>query len=213
VNVLYLSSVFFYKYKMDKRGDISAIILAGGKGTRMNGEKPLLPVSGVRLIEKVVRNIEPYFAEILISSRSKEMFAFLPYPVVVDEKPGYGPLMGILSGLRASGNQANFVIACDIPEIDGDFLENMISFVDDYDIIVPVPGEGKFEPLFAFYNKRLIPIIEDLLNQGVGKINKLFPKCRTKYIPMEEKGWYYNLNTMDDYQNYCNRSGQCRVNP
>lgn len=190
---------------MDKYRSISAIILAGGKGKRMNGEKALLPVSGVRLIEKVVRNIEPHFSEILISARSKEMFAFLPYPVVVDEKPGYGPLMGILSGLRVSGNQANFVIACDIPEIDGNFLENMISFVDDYDIIVPVSGEGKFEPLFAFYSKRLIPNIENLLNQGVGKINKLFPECRTKYIPMEKKGWYYNLNTMDDYQNYCNQ--------
>jgi molybdopterin-guanine dinucleotide biosynthesis protein A len=150
----------------------------------------------------VVRNIEPYFEEIFISVRSKGMFDFLPYPVVVDERPGYGPLMGILSGLRASGNHTNFVIACDIPEIDTNFLGNMIPFIDHYDIVVPVSGHGKFEPLFAFYSKRLIPVIEDLLDQGIGKINRLFPKCRTKYIPMQKNGWYYNLNTMVDYQNY-----------
>ena len=188
--------------KMDTCRNISAIILAGGKGIRMNGGKALLPVSGVKLIEKVARNIEPYFEEIFISSRSKKMLDSLPYPVVVDEQPGYGPLMGMLSSLRASGNFTNFVIACDIPEVDRNFLENMISFVDNYDIVVPVSGEDKFEPLFAFYSKSLIPIIEDLLNQGTRKISKLFPKCRTKYIPMEKHDWYYNLNTMEDYQNY-----------
>lgn len=187
---------------MKKHKDISAIILAGGKGTRMNGNKALLPVSGIKLIEKVALNIEPYFADVIISARSKENFDFLSYPVAVDEQPGYGPLMGILSGLRASGNHINFVIACDIPEVNINFLEKMISFTGNYDIVVPLSGEDKFEPLFAFYNRSLIPIIEDLLNNGIRKINKLFPKCRTKYVPFDSDGWYHNLNTIEDYRNY-----------
>ena len=182
--------------------DKSAVILAGGKGTRMKGEKAFLSVSGEKLIEKVARNLEPYFGEIIISARSKEMFDFLHYDVVVDVKPGCGPLMGILSALRFSANPVNFVIACDIPEIDIGFLEEMASFTADYDIAVPTSGEHRFEPLFAFYNKSVIPVIEDLLEQGLRKINRLFPKCRTKYIPLKNSGWYYNLNTVDDYRNY-----------
>ncbi|MCK5056130.1 MAG: molybdenum cofactor guanylyltransferase [Candidatus Aminicenantes bacterium] len=187
---------------MNKHYNVGAIILAGGKATRMNGDKALLPVSGVKLIEKVARNLEPYFGEILISARSKEMFDFLPYPVVGDERPGCGPLMGILSALRVSGNPINFVIACDIPEVNIDFLEKMTAFIDSYDIVVPTSGENKFEPLFAFYSKKLIPIIEDLLNQGIRKINRLYPKCRTKYVPFDNDGWYHNLNTMADYLDY-----------
>lgn len=191
---------------MNKLSNIGAIILAGGKATRMNGNKALLPVSGVKLIEKIADNLEPYFGEILISARSKEMFGFLPYPVAVDEKQGFGPIMGILSGLRKSRFDTNFVIACDIPELDIDFIGTMAAFIDAHDIVVPVSGENRFEPLFAFYNKRLIPLIEDLLSRGIRKINQLFPECRTKYIPFKNDGWYHNLNTLEDYQKYLEKT-------
>ncbi len=150
---------------MKKQKNTSAIILAGGKGTRINGNKALLPVAGITIIEKIVNDIEPYFGEILISAQSRKLFDFLPYRIVVDEELNIGPLMGILSGLRASKNAVNFVIACDIPEVNFDFLEKLNSYTDEYDIVVPVSGKNKFEPLFAFYNKNLIPKIEELLIQ------------------------------------------------
>lgn len=187
---------------MKKQKDISAIILAGGKGTRMNGNKALLPVSGITLIEKIANDIDPYFGEILIGVQSSEPFDFLSYRVVIDEELNAGPLMGILSCLRESSNQINFVIACDIPEINFSFLEKMISYTKKYDIVVPLSGKNKFEPLFALYHKKLIPKIEKLLKQNMRKISRLFLKCRTKYMPMKNNGWYHNLNTMENYQKY-----------
>jgi len=187
---------------MKKQKDISAIILAGGKGSRMNGNKALLPVCGLTLIEKIARDIDPYFGEILISAQARNSFNFLSHRVVIDEKMNFGPLMGILSCLRASSNKINFVIACDIPEIKYPYLEKMISYTSKYDIVVPCSGKNKFEPLFAFYHKKLIPKIEELLNQNIKKISRLFPKCKTKYLPMQNNGWFSNLNTMEDYQQY-----------
>lgn len=182
---------------------MSVIILAGGKSKRMNGNKALLSISGgSTLIEKIASDIEPYFNEILIIAQSKESFDFLSYRIVVDEEPNLGPLMGILTGLRASANEVNFVIACDIPEINFTFLEKMISFTDKYSIVVPVSGENKFEPLFAFYSKNLIPKIEELLKQKERKVSKIFSKCQTKYIPMNNNGWYHNLNTLENYNEY-----------
>ncbi|MCK4942924.1 MAG: molybdenum cofactor guanylyltransferase [Candidatus Aminicenantes bacterium] len=196
---------------MKKQKNTSAIILAGGKGTRINGNKALLPVSGITIIEKIVNDIEPYFEEILISAQSRESFNFLPHRIVVDEELNTGPLMGILSGLRASKNAVNFVIACDIPEVNFDFLEKLNSYTDEYDIVVPVSGKNKFEPLFAFYNKNLIPKIEELLIQKQKKISKLFLKCKTKYIPMENNGWYYNLNFMENYKKYLKNMNKNQV--
>jgi molybdopterin-guanine dinucleotide biosynthesis protein A len=187
---------------MKRHQDMSAIILAGGKSARMKKEKALLPVSGASLIEQVAHNLEPYFGEIIISARDAKPFAFLPYTTAVDETPDCGPLMGILCGLRVSRSSINFVIACDIPEIDGDFLEKMMSFAAAYDIVVPTAPGNTFEPLFAFYKKSLLPLIEELLHSGIRRINRLFPKCRTIYFPMENNGWYYNLNTMSDYRSY-----------
>jgi len=187
---------------------MTAVILAGGKSRRMKGHKALLPVSGLRLIEKVARNIEDYFQEILISAHSKELFDSLPYRVVIDNQRDQGPLMGILSGLQACATPVNFVIACDIPEIDTSFFQQMITYTGEYEIVVPVTGENKFEPLFAFYNKNLIPRIEDLLNHQTRQIIKLFPMARVKYIPMADNGWLYNLNTESDYRDYLKNKGE-----
>ena len=187
---------------MKKQNEISAIILAGGKSSRMKGHKALLPICGLTLIEKIARNIEPYFGEILIGTQSPELFEFLPYRVVVDEKLNTGPLMGILSCLRASSNKINFVIACDIPEINLSFLEKMISYARDYDIVIPYSGKKKFEPLFALYSRNCIPKIDELLNQNTKKISGLFQMCRTKFLPMGDTEWFYNLNNLENYQEY-----------
>ena len=190
---------------MEPPQKMSAIILAGGKSARMKENKPLLPVQGIPLIQKVARNLEPHFQEILISAQAREMFAFLPYRVILDKEPGQGPLMGILSGLAASANPTCFMIACDIPEIDAAFLQRMMSYTYQYEIVVPVAGEGKFEPLFAFYHKGLIPRIEDLLKQQTRQVFQLFPLARTKYLPLEDRNWFYNLNNMEDYRRYIER--------
>ncbi len=189
---------------MKNQNKMSAIILAGGESKRMKGDKAMLRVSGHRLIEKIARDIEPYFQEIIISisTNCADMYNFLPFRVVADKELNQGPLMGILTGLQASKHPVNFVIACDIPEINLSFLQKMTAFTKDYDIVVPVSGKEMFEPLFAFYHQRVIPHIEDLLNLGVRKITKLFPLCRVKYIPLEGEDWYYNLNTDEDYERY-----------
>ncbi len=193
---------------MKQHRAISAIILAGGLAKRMKTkeDKSLLPIDQVPMIAKIAQTLAPYFSDIIISANSAaaatQRFAFLPYPVIADEQPGCGPLMGILSGLRSSKHQVNFIIACDIPEIDLEFLEKLIALVPGNDIVVPVSGQGKYEPLFAIYRKRLVPIIENLISRGTRKIIELYPLCRTRTIPLENDGWYRNLNTVEDYQDY-----------
>ena len=78
----------------------------------------------------------------------------------------------------------------------------MNTYPKKYDVVVPYSEHNKLEPLFAFYNKRLIPTIEKILNQGIRKISKLYLECNTKYLHFENNGWYHNLNTMEDYQQY-----------
>lgn len=192
---------------MDRQQDISAIILAGGKSSRMKQDKALLPLNGKSLIETVAAQLEPFFADIVVSARDGQALDFLPYRVAVDQSSGQGPLMGILTGLKASRTPYNFVIACDIPKIDIRFLGSMLEYVRHHDIVVPVSGNSKYEPLFAFYHRRLIPHIEDLMAKGVRQIIKLFPMATVKYIPMPAAGWYFNLNTLEDFNNYCMISG------
>lgn len=184
-----------------------AIILAGGQSRRMRRDKALLPIGDQTLIERSIGQLAGHFSEILISTQNPGLFDFLPFRVVLDEAEGSGPIMGLLSGLKAASYPVNFVIGGDIPDIDLTFLSELAARAAGYDIVVPRVGQDQYEPLFAFYHKNVIPHIEGLLNQGEKQIIKLFPLCRTAYVPFKNSGWYFNLNTPDDYRAYLEKIG------
>ncbi len=180
----------------------AAIILAGGQSRRMQREKSLLPVNGCAMIEAIIAQIAPHFDSIIISAVERNKFAFLGLPTVEDEQPGRGPLLAILSALRFSPHAVNFFLACDIPAIHVPFMKKMLSLADGADIVVPCYRDGKFEPLFAIYNRRIIPVIERQVAGGDLKIARLYPDCRTQTVPMDGQKWFRNLNTIEEYDDY-----------
>lgn len=184
----------------------TAIILAGGQSRRMKKEKSLLPVNGRTLIETVIAQIRPHFDKIIISAAARDKFTFLDLPLIVDEMPGQGPLMAIMSALRASIHAVNFVLACDIPFIHIPFVKGIIALAWDHDIVVPRYHDGKFEPLFAAYNRHIIPVIEKQISRGDRKISSLFPACRTQFVGMDDQKWFRNLNTSKEYHDYLNEN-------
>jgi molybdopterin-guanine dinucleotide biosynthesis protein A len=181
---------------------LAAIVLAGGQSRRMSREKSLLPVNGRPLIETIIAQIRPCFDQIMISAGDKRKFAFLDLPVVEDEAPGQGPLLAILSSLRASPHAGNFILACDIPVVHIPFLQTILAKAATCEIVVPRYRDGKTEPLFAFYNRSIIPAIERQLGTGDRRISSLFKTCRTGFVPMDGQNWFRNLNTHKEYHDY-----------
>jgi molybdopterin-guanine dinucleotide biosynthesis protein A len=181
---------------------LAVIILAGGQSRRMSREKSLLPVNGRPLIETIIAQIRPCFDQIMISAGDKRKFAFLDLPVVEDEAPGQGPLLAILSALRASPRAGNFILACDIPFVHIPFLQTILAKAAACEIVVPRYRDGKTEPLFAFYNRSIIPAIERQLGTGDRRISSLFKTCRTEFVPMDGQNWFRNLNTHKEYHDY-----------
>jgi molybdopterin-guanine dinucleotide biosynthesis protein A len=181
---------------------VSAIILAGGQSRRMQREKSLLPINGRTLIQKVIAQVRPHFDEVIISAAARDKFTFLNLPTIEDEMPGQGPLMAILSALRVSAHAVNFILACDIPYIHIPFMQEILSLAKSHEIVVPRYRDGKFEPLFAAYNRGIIPVIEKQIKSGDLKISSLFPVCRTKFVAMDRQKWFRNLNTLKEYHDY-----------
>ena len=132
-----------------------------------------------------------------------EKYRFLHLPVIPDLESGKGPLMGIYSALLNSRHEVNFVVACDIPDLDIQYIKELMQEVKDHQIVVPVWSDGRLEPLFAVYKKSVVGNIKKLLDAGHRKIRLLFDSADVKYVPLPDEGrWYRNLNTMEDYQNY-----------
>ena len=184
------------------RKGVSLIILAGGKGRRMRADKASLPIPGGTLIRMVLLQVEGMFNEVLISVSREQAVDTPGCRTVEDAAPGQGPLAGILAGLKAAKNEVCVVLACDIPDIDINFLKRLIAKAQGFDIVVPVSCGGLFEPLFAVYRRSVIPEIEALVRARDFSILTLFDRCRTCKIRLKDSGWLRNLNTPEDYKKY-----------
>lgn len=186
------------------REKATAIVLAGGRSSRMEGlDKSLLPIRGEPMIAAIVKQLMPHFEEILIGANDKIKYGFLGLPVINDIEPGRGPLMGIYSCLKASSNDISFFTACDIPDMNIRLIHRMINMAGDVDIVMPVTSTGKHEPLYAVYRKTVIPLAEMILrDKGGSRIVELLKRATVRFISFDEGGWYRNLNMKDDYNRY-----------
>lgn len=180
----------------------SAIILAGGDSSRMGRNKVFLTVKGKTLIKHLYDILIKFFDEVIISVAEKKEPVIPHAPLVSDVIPGKGPLMGIYSGICASSNFVNFVIACDIPSVNFSLLRKLLSYSLRYDIIIPSFAPGKYEPLFAIYTKKVIDSAKGLLDNDKRRVSGLFTLCKTKILETSDSNWYTNLNTPEDYENF-----------
>jgi len=103
--------------------DVSALILAGGKATRLGGvDKRELLVEGRTIFDRQCEVLRPRVAEILVSSPR----AVPGFRTVADAVPGAGPLAGIAAGLAAALTPWLLVVAGDMPYVSGGLIELML---------------------------------------------------------------------------------------
>lgn len=197
-----MDDIGFIEGKWFIRWLATAIILAGGRSSRMGKDKSMLLVNNKPMIEHIFEQIRPYFSQVLISSNEQKKYAFLGADVIPDKVPDQGPLMGILSCLEVSSHNLNFVVACDVPVINHDFIRKMMREAQMYDGVIPVKEKSKYEPLFGIYRKSMITPIRDTLKTDSRKIIDACSKCKIKYLEIDDAEWYRNLNTMDEYNKY-----------
>lgn len=184
--------------------DMAAIILAGGKSSRMGRDKNLVEFDGEPLLARAARLLGGLFAEVIVVTNQPVPFDLNGAKIVRDEVPYQGPLGGISTGLKASSHEDNFVVAVDMPFISLDVLEYLSGFAGKADVVVPQTTNG-LEPLFAFYNKRSLPAIEKALAQGERKIISIFPELTVRTVGLVKMGelngadtTFLNINTERD---------------
>lgn len=187
----------------------SAVVLAGGKSSRMGFDKSTMVLQNKKLIESTIKKLDSLFDDIIISVDSIEKKSeFNHAKIAVDKVKGVGPLGGMISALEMAQSDRLFVIPCDMPVIDIKYISFMMKYMDDNEIILSEKN-GYFEPFPGFYSKSLIPRIEELINQNRRSIRSIFECSRTKVI--SESEWkklgfseeiFTNLNTTQDVEKY-----------
>lgn len=191
----------------------SAIILAGGKGSRLGYvDKAFLKYKEKYFIDILIEKLQ-IFDEIIVVSNFPEKYTnYKNIKVVKDKIKDIGPLGGIYSGLMASDNTEALVISCDTPFINEEFLKYLKKIHGDYSIAVPVTKTNR-EPLCALYKKNILKKIEESIEKKYYKINSIFEPKYMKWIDIEEfinkdeiiKG-FHNVNTEKELEEMWNFS-------
>jgi molybdenum cofactor guanylyltransferase len=139
----------------------SAVILAGGKSSRMGRDKAWLQVDGESLLARQVRLVREVGAnEVFISGRANTDYSGLGCRVVRDRLVDAGPLGGIESSLAASSSSLLLVLAVDMPKMQVQLLSRLVSRCGERVGVIPRVN-GKIEPLAAFYPKAAAGLIEE----------------------------------------------------
>lgn len=144
----------------------SAVILAGGQSRRMGCDKARIKLRGQSLLLRAVATARRAgAAEVFVSGRKEADYTDANCPVLLDTKPGLGPLGGIERALREMTSPLLLVLAVDLPYVTPAFLQKLASRCDAETGIVP-RGQSSLEPLVAVYPKRCVVLVRDALAQG-----------------------------------------------
>ena len=177
----------------------SAIILAGGRSTRMNGDKGLRELCGEALVNRVIRRIGELVDEVLLvvgSEEQREAYSRVvdeDVALVVDLYSDGSPLVGAITGFKHAKGEYAFLAACDMPFISDEVVETLFDEGEGCNgAVFQWPNEW-IEPLLAVY--RVQPSLEkalELYGSGDLRVRRILQNLpKVKMIPME------NLKAID----------------
>jgi len=184
----------------------SAVILSGGKSSRMGSAKALLRFDGEPLILHLARKLDALFSNLVVVAAPGQDLPPLPGTLVRDEVAYQGPVGGIYYGLRAAAGEVAFVTSCDVPFLQAELVAHLVSLIEDYDVVAPYWQE-RFQPLCAVYRTSVATLLGQQLARGELRPIYLYDKVRTRKVGEEEVRQFdpdglsfFNMNSPADYE-------------
>jgi molybdopterin-guanine dinucleotide biosynthesis protein B/molybdopterin-guanine dinucleotide biosynthesis protein len=184
------------------RTDVTGVIFAGGKSTRMGGDKALLSIDGQALFQRVLQALAQVCPLRQIAGDRPDLSAE-NLPAFADSYPG-SALGGLHNALSNATTEWVLVLPCDLPHPSPQLLQCLLAQRAGVQAVMPHTGYG-IEPLIACYRRDILPLIEARLRQGKLRIKDLLEELQVRYLGERElpQGWrraLTNLNRPQDLE-------------
>lgn len=183
---------------------ITAVILAGGRATRMGGaDKGLLLLNGKPMIDHIVRALRPQVSRLVVNAnRNQANYSRLCECEIIEDIIGdyAGPLAGMASALEATATDLLLVVPCDSPLIAPDLASRMAHALVEKDAEIAVANDGeRMQPVFTLLRRELLPSLRAYLEAGDRKIDIWFAKHQTVEVDFSDHPeMFFNVNTPDE---------------
>jgi molybdenum cofactor guanylyltransferase len=186
------------------RGQITGVILAGGRASRMGGEdKGLLRVGEWAMVEHVMRALRPQVSDLFINAnRNLDRYREFGPTVISDLVEGYcGPLAGMASAMSVARTPWVLTAPCDSPFICHDLAARLYAGLQQTQaqIAIAKSAGDQLEPVFALIDRTLLPSLLNYLNAGDRKIDRWYAQHAMTTVDFsDEPRMFLNLNTPQD---------------
>jgi molybdenum cofactor guanylyltransferase len=195
-------------------GGGSAIILAGGKSSRMGRAKAALPFGGVTILERILAELGQGFEQIVVVAARADTES---YPVesiirgargvvlVRDEDSYAGPVAALVRGLGAADGDTVFACSCDLPLLRVEVARFLCDRIDGFDAAIP-RVDNRAQPLCAAYRRSARAAIEAIAAGGERRLTAIVSRLNARTVPEAELlsvdpglQSFLNTNTPEDY--------------
>lgn len=182
---------------------LSAIILSGGRATRMDGlDKGLVMLQNKPLVKHIIERIKPQTNELLINAnREIQQYKTFNLPILQDDDPDYiGPLAGFSLGLTHCKYDYLLTTPCDSPMLPNDLANRLMeSLINKSAEIAVAKSAGNSHPVFSLMKKSVLPSLIAYIHSGGRKVSAWQKSLR--YIEVEFDDCseaFINLNTFEE---------------
>lgn len=191
---------------------IYGLLLAGGKSRRMGKDKALLDRNGESQLAYAARVIGECVERLFVSTRAGQSGDHErgQFEHIVDKYDDVGPVAGILSALETHRGVDWLVVACDLPNIDAETIQGLISQRDPVRLFTAYKSsfDGLPEPLCALYSAESLERVREFVRDGLVCPRKILIRSDTQLLHLENAGSLDNVNTPEDLQTSVLRGNQ-----
>lgn len=174
-----------------------AVIMAGGKSSRMQEDKALLPFGGFNsLCEFQYRKLERLFSKVYVSSKS-DKFDF-EVEIIEDIEEESSPLVALVSIFETLAIEECFVLSVDAPFVDEKIIDELYRNLQGEGVTVATSSRG-IEPLCAIYKRGFLKEAKCALSEGEHRLQTLFERLEVNQVWFKDEGAFENLNYSEEY--------------
>ena len=187
--------------------DLTLIVAAGGKSTRMGQDKRFLPLDGEPLLARTLRKgrAAGFHSIVLAAEGAQEELTTLAAEygamLVTDEIPAQGPAAAIATGLSAAETEWSLVLSGDMPFYDFELVRTLLPYADgDTQVILPTLS-GYWQPLAALYQRDAGAVFATAIARGDRKLGIILRELTVREVPLTvDAGMLFNVNTPAAYR-------------
>ncbi|SOZ13590.1 molybdopterin-guanine dinucleotide biosynthesis protein A [Cupriavidus taiwanensis] len=192
---------------MIARDDITGLILAGGRGSRMGGtDKGLQPLHGTPMAMHTMMRLTPQVGGLMINAnRNLAAYESFGVPVYTDSVPDFaGPLAGMLAGLEQCATPWMVTAPCDSPFLPTDLVARLAQAIEaeGAELAIPVTldqdGRRQTQPVFCLMPVSALDSLVAYLSGGGRKIETWAASHRLAEVLFDDAAAFANINTLDE---------------